>query len=130
MPLGQAGARDFQRVASVVGSAVLTAGTPSESGTAGRLRSFWRETRPFDQLDCGFSLFGRGRNLSIRHLGCRCCTTFRQSSTGGDVITATLPRRHCLKSTLETKQKSFVTSGRTDVRTDVRGVRMGGLTVG
>ena len=39
--------------------------------------------------------------LSSRHLGCRCCTEFRQSSTGGVVINAVPPRHHCLKAQKE-----------------------------
>ena len=40
----------------------------------------------------------RGRKLSSRHLGCRCCTAFTQFSTGIVIINAMLPRRHCLKA--------------------------------
>ena len=53
--------------------------------------------------DC-FSPFCCGRNRSSRHLGRRCCTKFRQPSTGSVVINAMLPRRHCLSKHFFEKQ--------------------------
>ena len=50
-----------------------------------------------------FFLVCWGRNLSSRHLGCRRCTKFKQSSTDSVVINATLSRRHCLKAFRKTE---------------------------
>ena len=52
-----------------------------------------------------FFLVCWGRNLSSRHLGCRCCTEFRQSGTACVVTKAMLPRRHCLKAQHKTKHR-------------------------
>ena len=45
--------------------------------------------------------------MSSGHLGCRCCTEFGQSGTGGVVINAMLPRRHSLKALLRNKTNDF-----------------------
>ena len=44
------------------------------------------------------------RNLSSRHVDCRCCTVFGQFSTGIVAINALLARRHCFKVLLKQPQ--------------------------
>ena len=75
---------------------------------------------------CLFFLVCRGRNLSSRHMGCRCCAMFRQSGTAGVVPNPMLPRRHCLKALSKQNKFTTVHQKRTQRRSPRRGFSRGG----
>ena len=55
-----------------------------------------KSMHPRENASPHLAVLVRVQNTAQRHLGCRCCTEFRQTGVGGVVINAMLPRRHCL----------------------------------